>query len=100
MRDCTDVLVLVIYSGRPLVIPDLIAQADAVVAAWLPGTEGAALGELLAGLRPFEAKTPQPWPLSFATLGDPDAAPLYPAGHRLDLSPRAANIHGLPEVRR
>jgi beta-glucosidase len=100
MRDRTDVLILVIYSGRPLVIPDLIARADAVVAAWLPGTEGAALGDLLAGLRPFEAKTTQPWPLSFATLGDPDAAPLYPAGHRLEPSSRAANSHGLPGVRR
>ena len=35
-----DVLILVIYSGRPLVIPDLIDQSDAVVAAWLPGSGG------------------------------------------------------------
>lgn len=81
MRDRTDILILVIYSGRPLVVPDLIAEADAAVAAWLPGTEAAALGELLAGFHPFEAKTTQPWPLSFAALGDPDATPLYPAGH-------------------
>lgn len=87
MRSRTDVLVLVIYSGRPLVIPDLIAQADAVVAAWLPGTEGAALGELLAGLRPFEARTAQPWPLSFDALGDGNATPLFAAGHGLGLTP-------------
>jgi beta-glucosidase len=94
MRNRTDVLILVIYSGRPLVIPDLIAQADAVVAAWLPGTEGAALGDLLAGLHPFEARTTQPWPLSFAALGDPDAAPLYATGHGLGLSPIGADVFG------
>jgi beta-glucosidase len=100
VRDRTDILILVIYSGRPLVIPDLIARADAVVAAWLPGTEGAALADLLTGLRPFEARTPQPWQLSFAALGDPVAAPLYAAGHRFELSPRAATSQGLPGVRR
>ena len=99
MRDSADVLILVIYSGRPLVIPDLIAQADAVVAAWLPGTEGAVLGELLAGLHPFQARTPQPWPRSFAALGDPDADPLYAIGHGLDLSPSGANAHGGSGVR-
>lgn len=81
MRMRTDLLILIVYSGRPLVIPDLIDQADAVVAAWLPGTEGAALGELLAGLHPFEARTPQPWPRRFGDLGDPHATPLYPTGH-------------------
>ena len=84
MRDRTDPLVLVIYSGRPLVVPDLIAQADAVVAAWLPGTEGAALGELLAGLHPFVARTPQPWPPSSEALKGQQAVPLYETGHGLD----------------
>lgn len=81
MRSRTDLLILIVYSGRPLVIPDLIDQADAVVAAWLPGTEGGALAELLAGLHPFEARTPQPWPRTFGDLGDPHAMPLYPTGH-------------------
>ena len=99
MRDTADVLILVIYSGRPLVIPDLIAQSDAVVAAWLPGTEGAVLGELLAGLHPFQAETPQPWPRSFADLGDPEADPLYAAGHGLGLSPPGASAHGGSGVR-
>jgi len=88
MRERADVLVLVVYSGRPLVIPDLIAQADAVVAAWLPGSECATLGEMLSGLHPFEARTSQPWPRSFEALADPDQTPLYPTGH--GLSPTAA----------
>lgn len=88
MRERAGVLVLVVYSGRPLVIPDLIDQADAVVAAWLPGSEGAALGEMLLGLHRFEARTSQPWPRSFDAFDDPDHTPLYPTGH--GLSPTAA----------
>jgi beta-glucosidase len=83
MRARSERLVLIIYSGRPLVIPDLIDQADAVIAAWLPGSEGAALADVLAGTRPFEGRTPQPWPRSLAGLEDPDTDPLFPTGHGL-----------------
>ena len=86
MRDRSDKLVLVIYSGRPLIIPDLIEQADAAVAAWLPGSEGASLAGLLAGVYPFEARTSQPWPGSLADLGKTDATPLFATGHGLDLT--------------
>jgi beta-glucosidase len=92
MRDRCAVLILVIYSGRPLIIPDLIAQSDAVVAAWLPGTEGAALADLLVGSHPFEGRTPQPWPRSAASLEDPGATPLYPVGHGLG-TPSEAAVH-------
>jgi beta-glucosidase len=87
MRERSDALILVVYSGRPLIIPDLIEQADAVVAAWLPGTEGAALGELLAGSHPFEGTTPQPWPASAAALDERQTTPLFPVGAGTGFSP-------------
>lgn len=40
-------VVTVFLSGRPLGVDDLIGASDAVVAAWLPGSEGAGVGELL-----------------------------------------------------
>lgn len=83
MRSRCDAVVLVVYSGRPLVIPDLISASDAVVAAWLPGTEGAALADVLTGSHPFTGRSPQPWPRSVAELEDPEAVPLYPRGHGL-----------------
>jgi beta-glucosidase len=86
MRRRCDSLVLVIYSGRPLVMPDLIEQADAVVAAWLPGSEAGALAALLSGRHDFEAVTPQPWPGSHDDLDDRSARPLYPTGHGLALT--------------
>lgn len=67
--------------GGPLVIPDLVARSDAVIAAWLPGTEAAVLGELLAGLYRFEGRTPQPWPRSLDDSDSYGASPLYEAGH-------------------
>lgn len=82
-RAIADQLVLVIYSGRPLVIGDLIEQSNSVVAAWLPGTEAGALAELLMGHRPFEGRTTQPWPRTRVALDDPGATPLFPAGHGL-----------------
>lgn len=35
--------------GRPVIITDWLPQADAVVAAWLPGTEGAGVTDALFG---------------------------------------------------
>jgi beta-glucosidase len=98
MRARCERVVLVVYSGRPLVIPDLISSADAVIAAWLPGSEATELPDLLFGMRPFEGRLPQPWPASPSDLGDPSAPGLYPVGHGLALSwregVRADSEHG------
>jgi beta-glucosidase len=85
MRERCDILILVVYSGRPLVIPDLIDRSDAVIAAWLPGTEGAALAELLAGRHTFRARTSQPWPRSTDRPAGSDEDALFSMGHGLGL---------------
>ncbi len=85
MRQRCEHLILVIYSGRPLVIPDLVSSADAVVAAWLPGTEATQLPGLLTGDYPFEGRLPQPWPGGESDLGNPAVVPAYPVNHGLRL---------------
>ena len=40
-------VVTVLYSGRPIPANDLINRSDAFVAAWLPGTEGQGVADLL-----------------------------------------------------
>lgn len=41
-------VVVVLYNGRPLAIPELKEKADAILEAWLPGTEGnPAVGDIL-----------------------------------------------------
>ena len=42
-------IVLVVYSGRPLVLGRVLDRAAAVVAAWLPGTEGRGMTDVLFG---------------------------------------------------
>jgi beta-glucosidase len=75
VRSRVDTLVLVIYSGRPLVLGPALELADAVVAAWLPGSEGAAVADPLLGVTGFEAALRYRWPASSAQL------PLHPFDH-------------------
>jgi beta-glucosidase len=61
-RPLVDRLIVVILSGRPVMLDDILSEADAVVAAWLPGTEGAGVVEVLTGDATFTATTPYAWP--------------------------------------
>ncbi len=83
MRAACDRLVVVIFSGRPLVIPEILAGADSVVAAWLPGSEATELAGLLLGRFAFEGRLPQPWPGRAADLDTSAADWSYPVGHGL-----------------
>jgi beta-glucosidase len=80
--------VVVIVSGRPLIIgPGQLADMDALVEAWLPGSEGAGVADTLFGSRPFTGKLPVSWPRTLAqepiNVGDADYDPLYPFGYGL-----------------
>jgi len=54
-------LVLVVVSGRPLQLGEVASQADAIVAAWLPGTEGAGVADVLFGDYKFKGKLSFSW---------------------------------------
>lgn len=56
--------VVVLISGRPLVVTEQLEQADAFVAAWLPGSEGHGIAEVLLGDYNFTGKLPHSWPES------------------------------------
>jgi beta-glucosidase len=76
---------MVIVSGRPLILdPAQRNAADAIVAAWLPGSEGAGVADTLFGARPFTGRLPVTWPRSLAqepiNIGDRNYDPLYPFG--------------------
>jgi beta-glucosidase len=89
MRPHVKELVVVVISGRPVILDD-VASADAVVAAWLPGTEAAGLADVLLGAKPFVGTTPYTWPKTPADaprVGKSvcDGA-VYPLGYGLDAS--------------
>ena len=62
LQDSCDNVVVVIVSGRPLLIRNEIASFDALVSAWLPGSEGAGVADVLFGDKPFTGTLPLPWP--------------------------------------
>lgn len=61
VRNHVDRLVLVVMSGRPIVLDPIIHLCDAILAAWLPGTEGSGVVDVLVGKRPFRGRLPRPW---------------------------------------
>ncbi len=88
MRTLSDKLIVVLLSGRPLLIADSLALSDAFVAAWLPGTEGAGVADVLFGDKPFTGKTSFSWPRSIdqvplSALKASEEAPLFPLGYGL-----------------
>ncbi|MGB2965123.1 MAG: glycoside hydrolase family 3 C-terminal domain-containing protein [Anaerolineales bacterium] len=62
MRTNSKKLIVIILSGRPLIITKQYQMADAWVAAWLPGTEGEGMVDVLFGDFPFTGKLPYTWP--------------------------------------
>ncbi|KAL5763623.1 hypothetical protein ACOSQ2_016217 [Xanthoceras sorbifolium] len=53
--------VVVIVSGRPLVVEPYIDEIDGLVAAWLPGSEGQGVADVLFGDYGFKGKLPRTW---------------------------------------
>ncbi len=76
---------VLVVSGRPMVLPPrLLHQTDALVASWLPGSEGAGVADVLYGHRPFTGRLPVSWPRTVGqepiNVGDRDYNPLFPFG--------------------
>ena len=55
-------VVVVLLSGRPLVLGPVLDLADAIIAAWLPGTEGDGVADILFGAYPATGRLPYSWP--------------------------------------
>lgn len=81
-------LVLILLSGRPMVITHLLPLCDAFVAAWLPGSEANGIADVLFGNYPFVGRLSYTWPRSTSQLPfdfenlptEGDDAPLFRLG--------------------
>ena len=80
-------LVVLVLSGRPLILGPVLDMADAVVAAWLPGTEGQGVADVLFGKAAPTGKLSRSWPKTTAqepiNIGDEHYDPLFPYGFGL-----------------
>ncbi|XP_038994423.1 beta-glucosidase BoGH3B-like isoform X1 [Hibiscus syriacus] len=79
--------VVVLISGRPIVIEPYVPAIDSLVAAWLPGTEGLGVTDVLYGDYGFSGKLPRTWFKNVDQLpmnvGDSHYDPLFPFGFGL-----------------
>jgi beta-glucosidase len=80
-------IVLILISGRPMIITPYLEHVDAVLAAWLPGTEGSGVADLLFGDVSPTAKLSFSWPRDMSQIpinyGDKTYDPLFPLGYGL-----------------
>lgn len=81
--------VVLLISGRPVILDKVINDATAFVACWLPGTEASGITDVLFGDFDFKGKLSHTWPVSISqepvNFGDADYAPLFPYGFGLTL---------------
>src|SRR3954471_13964642 len=73
-------VVTVVISGRPILLDGVLDRSDAIVAAWLPGTEGAGVADVLFGDYKPTGKLAFTWPRSMSQLR---TNPLFAFGHGL-----------------
>ncbi|XVF47057.1 hypothetical protein PTKIN_Ptkin03bG0078600 [Pterospermum kingtungense] len=87
--------VVVVISGRPVVMQPYLESIDALVAAWLPGTEGQGVADNLFGDYVFTGKLARTWFKTVDQLpmnvGDPHYDPLFPFGFGLTTKPTKQN---------
>jgi beta-glucosidase len=80
-------IIAVLLSGRPMIINDVLERVDAFVAAWLPGTEGDGVADVLFGDFKSKGKLSFSWPRSMdqipINVGDEKYDPLFKYGFGL-----------------
>lgn len=79
-------VIAILVSGRPLIIAEELAASSAFVAAWLPGSEGQGISDVLFGDYGFTGKLSFSWPQLLqpkVNKGDKHYNPLFPYGFGL-----------------
>lgn len=80
-------MVLVLVSGRPMIITPVLGNCEAIIAAWLPGSEGQGVADVLFGDYNPTGKLSHSWPAEMPQIpinvGDPGYNPLFPYGYGL-----------------
>jgi beta-glucosidase len=94
-------VVTLLFSGRPVAANDLINRSDAFIAAWLPGSEGLGLADMLLaranGQRAFDFTGRLPFDWAAGDCLPEKAGVQFPRGYGLSLADRSA-VGRLPET--
>ncbi|WP_207789276.1 glycoside hydrolase family 3 protein [Neobacillus terrae] len=77
-------MIVLLQSGRPMIVTDQIKDWDAFVASWLPGSEGAGVADVLFGDYQFTGKLSFTWPMNMEQVNNHDKVhPLFQKGYGL-----------------
>jgi len=80
-------VVTVLVTGRPLIVADWLSLTDGLLVAWLPGTEGDGVADVIFGDYKPTGKLPHTWPRSMKQIpinfGDASYDPQFPYGFGL-----------------
>ncbi|WP_232421798.1 glycoside hydrolase family 3 N-terminal domain-containing protein [Nocardioides sp. Iso805N] len=91
--------VVLVVSGRPQIISSIVPNADAVVAGFLPGSEGEGVASVLLGDKPFTGRLSLSWPGSMSQIpvnvGDANYDPEFPYGWGLRTDTARQRLTGL-----
>jgi len=78
-------VIVILISGRPMIISPILHHCDALIAAWLPGTEGQGISDVLFGDYPPTGILSQTWPKNTSQIpinvGDSVYDPLFAYGY-------------------
>jgi beta-glucosidase len=81
-------VVVILISGRPLLLEKILHFSDVIIAAWLPGTEGNGIADVLFGDYQPKGQLSRTWPKSMSQIpidfGDRNYSPLYEYGFGID----------------
>jgi beta-glucosidase len=84
MKSYGNPVVVILISGRPMIIEPILHYADAIIAAWLPGTEGEGISDVIFGDYAPSGLLSRTWPINMnqvsMNVGDLVYNPLYPYG--------------------
>ena len=87
MKNAKIPLVVILLSGRPMILGTVLDEADAVIAAWLPGSEGQGVADVLFGDYKPAGKLSFTWPRSIkpdpTSTGGADYETLFKVGYGL-----------------
>ncbi|MEJ2615580.1 MAG: glycoside hydrolase family 3 C-terminal domain-containing protein, partial [Ignavibacteriaceae bacterium] len=85
MKSYGNPVIVILISGRPLIIDNILPYTDAIIAAWLPGTEGEGISDVLFGNYEPKGILSRTWPTSMSQIpinfGDENYEPLYVYGY-------------------
>jgi len=80
-------LIVIMLSGRPLLIDDHINKWDGFISAWLPGMAGEGISDVILGDYSPTGRLSFSWPKNIkqvpVNIGDPEYAPMFPYGYGL-----------------